>query len=159
MITETALTDSERAIAMLEQARNEPTYGDALRGVGRALIEREEFERALELYEDIRESDYDHHFAYLVSLGKASIKNDDLEHALEFASYVPQDRQILYFQFLSYTWAITNPELLLEEIENLPSAEIQSAVATILKQLEESRHTLSEDQLESLEKFLPDQQE
>lgn len=137
---------------MLDQVRNSETMEYALMGAGRALIEKEEYERALELFENIPE---EHQRGYLSELGTASVQRKEYERAISFGIELASDEQIQYFNDIAWTWVWIDGESMFENLENLPTREVQSTVAKVLSEVNEAYNPiLNEDQLKQLKEFI-----
>ena len=64
------------------------------------------------------------------------------------------DAQIQYYNDIAWTWVWIDRESMFENLENLPTREVQSSVAKVLSEVNEDIPTLSEDQLKQLENFI-----
>ncbi|MDE0644764.1 MAG: hypothetical protein OXH84_00790 [Gammaproteobacteria bacterium] len=151
VIEEAVKLDTELGLAMLDQVRNSQTMEHALRGAGRALIEKEEYERALELFEKLPD---EHQRGFLSALGITSVQRKEYEQAITIGSDLSADAQIQYFNDIARTWVWTDREAMFENLKNLPTREIQSSAAKVLSEVNEDIPTLSEDQLKQLENFI-----
>ena len=144
--------DTENGIAMLEHARNPQTLDEALLQVGTVLIEKEEFERAVALSTRVSE---DNQLRYFSLLGGRLTFAGDIDKAIELASHMSDDLQIQYFERIAGNWAHAEPASMLEYIKNQSSREIQSILASELASRHKIFGSLTTDQLEALEEYLP----
>lgn len=152
VIEQAVKLDTESGLAMLDQVRNSETMEHALMGAGRALVEKEEYERALELFENLPE---EHQRGYLSALGTASVQRKEYERAITFGIDLSSDEQIQYYNDIAWTWVWIDGESMFENLENLPTREVQSTVAKVLSEINEAYNPiLSEDQLKQLKEFI-----
>lgn len=87
-------------------------------------------------------------------VGKMYIQHGATEDALNLAQELPSSSRSEYFQELLTTWTRSDPESLLNSIDSLPTSEIKSKAARVLTVSNKRHGSLSEKQVQSVEKYL-----
>ena len=87
-------------------------------------------------------------------VGKMYIQHGATEDALNLAQELPSSNRSEYFQALLTTWSRSDPESLLNSIDSLPTSEVKSKAARILTISNKRHKGLSENQVQSVEKYL-----
>lgn len=118
VIQEVAMTDPDKAIAMLAQTRNEETLNDARVGLGSVLLLNREFDRFMEFSRDLPEDVQYRYFSRHVIMWAHS----NVEHLFEQWDNLPSEKiKIHVAEELKDIHALNNNSLLsaeqLEEIE------------------------------------------
>lgn len=87
-------------------------------------------------------------------VGKMYIQHGATEDALKLAQELPSSNRSEYFQELLTTWTRSDPASLLDSIDRLPTAEVKSKAAKALTVSNKRHGSLSEKQVQSVEKYL-----
>ena len=118
VIQEVAMSDIDKAIAMLEQTRNEETLNDARIGIGSVLIFKGEFDRFVEFSEDLPEDVQYQYFSRHVS----SWAFQNVQHLIEQLDSLPSEKIKIYIvEQVKEMHAAYEPLLTAEQLEEIES--------------------------------------
>ncbi len=131
------LTDSQ--IGMEALVIGGATLADSEQGI--AMLEKARNQETLEI-------------AY-IEVGSALVKKGEIDRAMELSTSASEDFQFDYFNGLALTWALSDPESMLDRLESMPSVEIRENLAQVLVLVNKNTSVLSTEQLNELARFLP----
>lgn len=89
------------------------------------------------------------------SVGDRYIDEGQASKALELGLKLPNEDQLNYFEGIAYSWARVDPAGLVESIEQIPSDEIRSNIASVLSN-RWIRESFTEEQIDTLKQYLSD---
>lgn len=89
------------------------------------------------------------------SVGDRYIDAGHSSKALELGLKLPSEHQSRYFEDIAYSWARVDPSGLVESIEQLPSQELRSKIASSLSN-RWYRENFTEEQIDTLKQYLSD---
>ena len=89
------------------------------------------------------------------SVGDRYIDTGHSSKALELGLKLPSEHQSRYFEDIAYSWARVDPSGLVESIEQLPSQELRSKIASSLSN-RWYRENFTEEQIDTLKQYLSD---
>ncbi len=90
------------------------------------------------------------------SVGRALVRDDQADRAIEFAQQLPEDVRDLYYNQIVNEWAYTNPESLVSMLDKLPTIDSKYVAAMDLVRASVGTGVLTKDQVEYVKGFLPD---
>ena len=139
----------------LQTALDQPTD---LMGLGLEVtvieeVARIDLERALSMLSQVRDG-WTQSSSY-VAVGKALVRNSEIDRALELAHQLPEENRDLYYSLVVNEWAYSNPKSLVAELDNLPSAESKFTAAMDLTRMNVGTNVLTKDQMSFVKSFLP----
>ena len=111
-----------------------------------------DLDAAIAMLSRVREG-FSKYSAY-ASVGRQLVTNDELDRALSLVQDWPQDQQVSYYNQLLPSWAMTDPEELLDNIERLPTESIRSQAAMQLITHNDWQGSLDSDQIAYAKTFL-----
>lgn len=94
----------------------------------------------------------------LESIGRQIRNQGQYKRAIDWAENLKEESRNEYYERTVLGWAIGNPEHLYENLDSLPSENIKEYAANMLIGLHESQKAFSEEQIEELRKYLPDEE-
>ena len=93
-------------------------------------------------------------------VGNAFIRNDRPSDALKLALQLSEGKErIEYYSYLTYTWAYENPLQLLEQLEQLPDAQVKSMFASALVGANDAKPALTNEQIDKVKAYIQDEPE
>ena len=116
-------------------------------------IGRQDLDLALELLPRVRDGITK--VAAYSSVADLYIDEGQASKALELGLKLPTEDQLNYFEGIAYSWARIDPAGLVESIEQFPSEEIRSRVASVLSN-RWIRENFTEEQINTLKQYLSD---
>lgn len=116
-------------------------------------VARTDIERAISMLSQVREG-YTQSFTS-VAVGKALVRNNEIDRALELAQELPEESRDLYYNLVVNEWAYSNPKSLVSKLEELPSTEAKYTAAMDLTRLNVGTNVLTTDQMTFVKSFLP----
>ncbi len=137
----------------MEAALNQPI--DELRGpIEVAVIEivsNSDIGRAIELLEQVRDEGVRDSFEHV---GRALVEEGRPLEALELAKKMHEEQRDLYYGRILRVWAYSNPEQLLNGLQDLPTDHVRSLAALSLFRINADRPVFNSDQMEYVESQL-----
>lgn len=98
--------------------------------------------------------------SYAFSLvGTAFIRNDRPSEALKLAMQLSESERNEYYSYLTYAWAYENPLQLLENFDQLPSAQVKSMFASALVQANDTKPALTNEQIDKVKTYIQNESE
>jgi hypothetical protein len=92
-------------------------------------------------------------------VGTAFIRNDQPSDALKLALQLSEGERNEYYGYLTYEWAYQNPLQLLEQLEQLPDAQVKSMFASALVRANASKPALTNEQIDKVKTYIQDESE
>ncbi|MXW54606.1 MAG: hypothetical protein F4X44_01980 [Gammaproteobacteria bacterium] len=137
----------------MEAALNQPI--DDLRGpIEVAVIEivsKSDIDRAIELLEQVRDEGVRDSFQHV---GRALVAERRPLEALELGKKMHEEQRDVYYGRILQIWAYSNPEQLLNGLQDLPTDHVRSLAALSLFRINADRPVFNSDQMEYVESQL-----
>ena len=145
----------ENAGLALQTALDQPLdlMGLGLEATVIEAMARTDLERAISVLSQVREG-WTQSSSY-VAVGKALVRNNEIDRAIELAQQLPEENRDLYYNLVVNEWAYSDPKSLVSELENLPSQEAKFTAAMDLTRINVGTNVLTQDQMSFVRRFLP----
>lgn len=116
-----------------------------------SMIAYRDVDLALELLPQVRERGKNVAFG---TIGNSLIQKGDVARALSLANQLTGEEQEQYYQRISSTWAVQDPQGLLQAFDDFPTTEIQSRVALSMSIRNSTTNTYTDEEIAGLEKYM-----
>lgn len=116
-------------------------------------VARTDIERAVSMLAQVREG-YTQSFT-AVAVGKALVRNNESDRALELAQQLPEEYRDSYYDLVVNEWAYSDPKSLVGALDKLPSAEAKYRAAMDLNRLNVGTNILTKEQMSFVRGHLP----
>lgn len=113
-----------------------------------------DLELALEMLSQVREG-LTKFFSYSV-VGRALVHENQVDRVLDLALGLPEDERGAYYNRVVHEWAMSQPETLVDQLENLPSTEAKYEAAMGLVRRNVGTNVLTKTQMDYVRDFLPE---
>ncbi len=134
-----------------------PIHGFGLEGELLTSFFRGDLDTAMELLPQVREGRTK--FIAYVTIGTVLLRSGRMKESLGLGSQLPTERGFAkgYYLRISTAWAQRDPQELLDEMHQFPTDEVRSAIAAQQIRWNSSTNYFSEEQIQSLRRFLTDE--
>lgn len=134
-----------------------PIHGFGLEGELLTSFFRGDLDTAMELLPQVREGRTK--FIAYVTIGTVLLRSGRMKESLGLGSQLPTERGFAkgYYLRISTAWAQSDPQELLDEMHQFPTDEVRSAIAAQQIRWNSSTNYFSEEQIQSLRRFLIDE--
>lgn len=161
------IKDQVLTLVLGKMAREDPSFAlqtalgqpidSALFGLERSVIDEVaafDLELAIEMLSQAREG-LTKFFSYS-TIGKFLARDNDIDRIHSLALELPEDEREAYYNQVVHQWAASQPESLVEQLDNLPSTDNKYQAAMSLVRRNVGRNVLSKSQMEYVRSFLPE---
>lgn len=134
-----------------------PIHGFGLEGELLTSFFRGDLDTAMELLPQVREGRTK--FIAYVTIGTTLLRSGRMKESLGLGSQLPTEQGFAkgYYLRISTAWAQRDPQELLDEMHQFPTDEVRSAIAAQQIRWNSSTNYFSEEQIQSLRRFLTDE--
>lgn len=97
--------------------------------------------------------------AAYIEIGKSLVTKGDTESVIELAEDMAREQQFRYYNGFAAQWALTNPDDLLQNLDRLPSRDIQLLLVRETLRIDSILGTLSPEQRTELNAYISEQED
>lgn len=113
-----------------------------------------DLELAVEMLSQVRDG-LTKFFSYS-AVARRLVRNNQIDRVHDLALGLPEDERGAYYNRVVHQWAVSQPESLVDQLENLPSTEAKYEAAMGLVRRNVGTNVLSKTQMDYVRSFLPE---